>query len=99
MKIDVTKKEKVEIDIDEIEAFKILCKTLHMEWMLNEDYKYYVCEDEYGERSVWKTVEYGYGDREVDDRGNLFLALCSVAENIIPNCELRNPRIVKREEI
>lgn len=99
MKVNVTKKEEIEIDIDEIKAFKILCKTLHMEWMLCDDFQYYVLEDEYGDRSVWKTVEYGYGDRKVDDRGDLFIALCGVAENIIPNCELRNPRIVKREEI
>lgn len=97
MKVNVTRKEEIEIDINEIEAFKILCRTLNMEGILCEDFQYYVLEDEYGDRSVW--VCGTESDYKYDDRGDLFLALCGVAENIIPNCELRNPRIVKREEI
>lgn len=92
MRIEAIKREDVEIEIDEIDAFKVLCKTLHMDFMLDDNKHIYATEDtNTGEIVVVKD------DKVIDDRGDLYIALCAVADNIIPNCELRNPKIVKME--
>lgn len=97
IKMPVIKKEEVIIEMDQIKAFRILCQTLDMDWMFDEDNKYYVYEDENEERSVWSYNLDGTGN-VYDDRGDLFLLLCALSEYIVPNSELRNPIIVKGKE-
>lgn len=90
MKIDIKTNTIIQADIDEIEAFRILCKTLHMDFVLDEDTNYFVGKKEYGENAVY---EIGITDEDegyVDDRGDLFVALRNVAVNIVPNVGFRN---------
>lgn len=87
MKVDVKTNTVCQIDIDEIEAFKILCKTLHMDFVLDEDTDYFVRKDEYGENCVYITDGH---DIKIDDRGDLFVALRNVAVNIVPNTRFRS---------
>lgn len=87
MKVDVKTNAICQIDIDEIEAFKILCKTLHMDFVLDEDTDYFVREGECGENGVYITDGH---DIKIDDRGDLFVALRNVAVNIVPNVGFRN---------
>lgn len=97
VKIEAVKKEYVDVEIDKSDAFRILCQTLDMEWILNDEFSFYIRENEYEERTVWLRV-YGGSDKEFDERGDLFLALCKLAGEIFLNCELRNPLIVKVKE-
>ena len=69
--------------IDDLTAFKTLCRTLYMDFVLDEDTDYYC----YG-GSVYKMVD-GH-DEEVDERADLFIALRNVAVNIIPNLSFRS---------
>lgn len=59
-----------------------------MEFILEEDFDYFVIEYEDGEKAVCKT-ENGR-DKCVDDRGDLFIALCNVAVNMFPNLDFRS---------
>lgn len=94
MRVEAIKRENVDIEIDEIDAFKVLCKTLHMDFMLDDNKHIYAAEDtNTGEIVVVKD------DKVIDDRGKLYIALCAVAECIVPNCELRNQKIVKTEVV
>lgn len=93
MRLEVNTIQEAEIDISEIEALHILCKTLNMEFVLDEDREFYV--NEHGE--VWESVS-GQCDRRFDDRGDLFIALRNVAVNIIPNLYFRSaPYIYQRD--
>lgn len=93
MQFEVTEKRKVNIDISEIEALRILCKVLDMDFLLDEDRDFYVNESS----EVWETVS--GRDKHIDDRGDLFIALRNVAVNIVPNVAFRNaPYIYSREE-
>lgn len=85
MKVDVKTSAICQIDIDEIEAFRILCKTLHMDFVLDEDTDYFVRKDEYEENCI-----YAMNGLKFDDRGDLFVALRNVAVNIIPNVRFRS---------
>ena len=88
MIVDVTAKSVCQIDIDSYEAFRILCKTLHMGFVLNEDINFFVREDCYGDKCVYYTKD-GH-DEKYDDRGDLFVALRNVAVNMFPNVEFRS---------
>ena len=88
MLIDANIKAKYEIDIDECEAFRILCKTLHMDFVLDEDTKFFVRKNEYDENCVY-VMRNGH-DEEYDDRGDLFVSLRNVAVNLFPNVLFRN---------
>lgn len=88
MLIDANIKAKYEIDIDECEAFRILCKTLGMEFVLDENRKFYVKKDEYGDNCVYIN-SYG-SEMYYDSRGDLFVALRNVAVNLFPNVLFRN---------
>lgn len=76
------------IEIDEVEAFRILCKTLDMDFVLDEDTKFIVKKNEYDENSVYIIRN----DKEeiYDERGDLFVALRNVAVNIFPNLYFRS---------
>lgn len=87
MIVDITTKQTFNADIEPEEAFRILCKTLSMDFILNDDSDYFVTESELGERLVYKTVN--GRDKVIDDRGDLFIALCNVAVNVFPNLDFR----------
>lgn len=88
MVVDITTKRTFNVDIEPEEAFRTLCKTLQMNFILEEDFEYFVTEDGYGGKAVYKT-ENGR-DKCVDDRGDLFIALCNVAVNMFPNLDFRS---------
>ena len=76
----------IPIELMPEQALCILCKTLHMEFVYEEeDTNFYIKENpETGENAVW------LDDRIYDDRGDLFIALRNVAVNFIPNLYFRN---------
>ncbi len=80
MKIDIP------ITLTPEQALCILCKTLNMEFVYEEeDSNFYVKENpETGENAVW------LGSRIYDDRGDLFIALRNTAVTFIPNLYFRN---------
>lgn len=57
MEVNVNTKAICTIDIDLAEAFRILCETLHMGLVLDEDTDYFVYKNSYGELNVFKTVD------------------------------------------
>lgn len=87
MLIDV--KTTRQIDIDEYEAFRILLKTLDMEFVLNTDVNFRVEKDVDGENRVYVLYNVPY-----DDRGDLFVALRNVAVNLFPNLEFRGAEYI-----
>ena len=92
MLVDITAKQTLKADIEPEEAFRILCKTLHMDFILEEDFDYFVNENEFREKAVYKT-ENGR-DKCVDDRGDLFIALCNVAVNMCPHLDFRSAHFI-----
>lgn len=88
MLIDVEAKSVCQINIDKYEALRILCKTLHMEFVLDEEIDFFVKKDEYGENCVYY-IKDGH-DELYDDRGDLFIALRNVAVNMIQNLYFRS---------
>lgn len=52
MEVNVNTKAICTIDIDSAEAFRILCETLHMGSVLDEDTNYFVYKNSYGELNV-----------------------------------------------
>lgn len=88
MKVKTKIKQEIEIDIEPEEAFRILCKSLGMDFVLDEDREFMVYQNQYEENSVY---EVGNGsDMEIDERGNLFVSLRNVAVNMFPNLYFRN---------
>lgn len=90
MLIDV--KTTKQIDIDEYEAFRILCKTLDMEFVLDEDIDFFVRKDDCGDNCVYY-IKDGH-DEIYDWRGDLFVALRNVAVNLFPNLEFRGEKYI-----
>lgn len=89
MLVDLTTKAVLQVDINSEEAFRILCKTLHMEYILMEDLDdYFIKKNEDDENMVCVT-ENGQ-EKVVDERGDLFVALCNVAVNMFPNVSFRS---------
>lgn len=76
-------------NIDEKEAFRTLCKVLSMDFVLNEEGKFYVNKED---GSIWEKV--GEDDRRIDDRGSLFISLRNVAVNIFPNLYFRSEKYI-----
>lgn len=87
MLIDMKSTATFQLDIDEIGAFQLLCRTLDMDFVLDEDTDYFVRKDENGENGVY--IKDGH-DTKFDDRGDLFVALRNVAVNIVPNVLFRS---------
>lgn len=84
---DVKLKVTGSIDIDEAEAFRILCKSLYMDFVLEEDEDFVVRKNEFDENVVYIVRD---GKEELyDDRGDLFVALRNVAVNMFPNLYFR----------
>ena len=88
MKVEINTNSILEVNIDYYEAFRILCKTLYMDFVLDEDTEYFVHKNSGGELAVYKTVN-GH-DKCVDDRGSLFVALRNVAVNMYSNLLFRS---------
>lgn len=78
----------VNIDIECDEAFIMLCQTLNMEHVLNEDIDFFIAKDSFGDNCVYY-INDGH-DEMYDDRGDLFVALRNVAVNIFPNLSFRS---------
>lgn len=87
MIIDVKTKAICQLDIEPEEAFRILCKTLNMDFVLNEDIDFFVRESYQGDNRVYY-INDGH-DEEYDGRGDLFAALRQVAVEIFPNVRFR----------
>lgn len=88
MIIDVKTKAVCQIDIDSYEAFRILCKTLSMDFVLDDETRFFVKKDpDWDELRVYR-IENGH-DEPYDDRGALFVALRNVAVNMFPNLGFR----------
>ncbi len=93
MEVNVKTFCEQKIDIDYAEAFRILCRTVFMPFVLEDDDSYYVSDD----GCVWKTVD--GKDTEIDDRGELFIALRNVVVNLFPNVSFRSaPYIYSRKK-
>ena len=88
MEVNINTKATCTIDIDSSEAFRILCKTLHMDFVLDEDMDFFVRKNEEGENSVY-VIRNGH-DELYDERGDLFVALRNVAVNMFPNTWFRS---------
>ena len=88
MIVDVNVKGICSVDIESDEAFVILCKTLHMNFVLDEDTDFFVKKNEYDENCVY-VMKNGH-DELYDDRGDLFVALRNVAVNMFPNTLFRS---------
>ncbi len=88
MVVDITTKRTFNADIEPEEAFRITCKTLSMDFILNDDPDYFVTKDASGQNIVCKGTNGKV--KIVDDRGDLFIALCNVAVNMFPNVSFRN---------
>ena len=82
MEVDVNCKSVVKIDVNSEEAFKLLAKTLHMDFILDENItdKLYVRDNGDGELSIYDTSK--HHDELFDDRGELYNALMATARCI-----------------
>lgn len=88
MQVDVNVKSVCSIDIQPEEAFRILCKTLDMSFVFDEDIDFFVRKNSDGENGVY-VLKNGH-DELYDDRGDLFVALRNVAVNLFPNVLFRS---------
>lgn len=86
----------INIDIESDEAFVILCKTLQMDFVLNEDIEFFVRQDSFGDNCVYY-IKDGH-DEKYDERGDLFVALRNVAVQLFPNVSFRNASYIYRKE-
>lgn len=92
MLMNVNAKSVYQLDIESEEAFRILCKTLDMDFVLYEDIDFFVRESYQGDKRVYY-IRDGH-DEEYDDRGDLFVALRNVAVNIFPNLMFRSAEYI-----
>ena len=88
MEVNINTKAVCTIDIDSSEAFRILCKTLHMDFVLDEDIDFFVRKNDEEENCVY-VIRNGH-DELYDERGDLFVALRNVAVNMFPNLWFRS---------
>lgn len=90
--VDVKAKVAMEVEIDAEDAFRILCKSLAMGFVLDEDTDYQIRKDEYGKNGVYVPKNGLY--YKLDSRGDLFVALRNVAVNMFPNLYFRNEEYI-----
>jgi hypothetical protein len=95
MLLNIEAKTDVKIDVSSCQALRILCQTLDMEFVLNEDVDYFVRENCYGDNCVYYTKD-GH-DEVYDDRGDLFIALRNVVVNMYPNVSFRNAEYIYKK--
>lgn len=87
MLMEINCKAVCKVDIDSSEAFRILCKSLDMDFVLDEDTKFVIRKNEYDENCVY--IIKNKKEELYDDRGDLFIALRNVAVNMFPNLYFR----------
>lgn len=85
MRIDVPDSA---ITISTEEAFRLLCKSLMMDFVLDEDIEFFVRKNSDGNNYVY--ITHNGEERKYDDRGDLFVALRNVAVQTFPNLSFRN---------
>lgn len=78
---------QIDVEIDQYEAFRLLLKTLDMEYVFN-DTQFFVRRDEDDINGVYVMENKEYV--KFDDDGDLFVALRNLAVNIFPNLEFRS---------
>ena len=88
MEVNINTKAVCTIDIDSSEAYRILCKTLHMDFVLDEETDFFVRKNDEEENCVY--VIRNSHDELYDERGDLFVALRNVAVNMFPNLWFRS---------
>lgn len=102
--VEVTAKTKMTIDISFDEALRILCKTLHMDFVLDDEKNYYLkvfdenledFEPYYDQPCVCYKDKDGV-EHVIDDRGNLFAALSTVVVMSYPNVGYRGAPYIYR---
>ena len=92
MEVNINTKAVCTIDIDSSEAFRILCKTLHMDFVLDEETDFFVRKNDEEENCVY-VIRNGH-DELYDERGDLFVALRNVAVNMFPNLWFRSAEYI-----
>ena len=92
MLVDVKCKAICKIDIDAEESFRLLCKTLDMDFVLDENTEFIVKKNEYDELCVYTLKD--NKEKIFDDRGNLFVSLRNVAVNMFPNLSFRGDNYI-----
>ena len=92
MEVNINTKAVCTIDIDSSEAFRILCKTLHMDFVLDEETDFFVRKNDEEENCVY-VIRNGH-DELYDVRGDLFVALRNVAVNMFPNLWFRSANYI-----
>lgn len=93
----VSAKTTLQIDIEPEEAFRILCESLYMNFVLNEKTDFFVKESYQGNNAVYYRYKDDNGRERIqhfDERGDLFVALRNVAVNIFPNTSFRNAEYI-----
>ena len=86
--VDVKVNAVVPVDIDSEEAFRVLCKSLQMGFVLDENTKFFVRKNRLGDNGVYYVTN--GQERLYDSRGDLFVALRNVAVQLFPNVEFGN---------
>lgn len=102
--VEVTARTRMTIDITSDEALRILCKTLGMEFLLDDEYDYYLKildhnledYDPYCDQPCVCYKDEDGKDKVVDERGNLFAALCTLIVNMYPNVSFRSAPYIYR---
>lgn len=93
----MSKKVTYEFEITSSQAFKILCETLDMDFVLDENSDFFVKKNEYGENVVY--IIKNEKEEVYDDRGDLFIALRNTAVNIFPNVGFRNAHYIYKNNL
>lgn len=85
-------KINIDFDIYADQALEILCKTLDMEFALDDSDAFYIKDcPKTGEPAVW------LGNKVYDDRVDLFIALRNLMVCMIPNLEFRSADYIYRK--
>lgn len=77
-------------EITSSEALSILCQTLHMKFVLDEDEDFCVQKNSEGELSVYKKDKKTGELKLYDDRGSLFVAIRNLVVAMYPNVYFRS---------
>lgn len=89
MLVDVRAVQNTQIDITPEEAFRVLCRSLKMECVLENEGEYFVVHDGDIDELVVRKRYNDRFDEAYDDRGALFVALSNVAVQMFPNVDFR----------
>lgn len=88
MKISITR----DFDLTDKQILELFLDSIGMKWILNENkiYNLFVVKED-DEYRVCESC--GGRDSTIDDRGELFLALCQVIANLYPNTPHRSMKV------